>query len=125
MYNAAIGALTAIAHTGASEQDDVQRHFNFLRQLVQKLVIAPSSDGKTADLTIHGHLAAVLASMQAFQEYSAGLTGWHRNEFARRVRVGEFKDQTEKLAYLDRFRAVPAEAEADWKLLQVSLVAGA
>ena len=63
--------------------------------------------------------------MQALQEYSAGLTERHRNEFARRVRAGEFSSQSEKLAYLERFRAVLAEAEADWKRLQVSVVAGA
>ncbi len=63
--------------------------------------------------------------MQAFQEYSAGLTERHRNEFARRVRAGEFNNQSEKLAYLERFRAILAEAEAEWKVLQVSVVAGA
>jgi len=125
MYSAALDALTAIARTGASEQDDVQRYFNFLRQLIQKVVIAPSADLKSADLTIHGHLAAVLASMHAFQEYSASLTERHRNEFARRVRAGEFNNLSEKLAYLERFRVVLAEAEAEWKLSQVSVVAGA
>ena len=125
MYTATVAALTALARTGASQHDDVQRHFNFLRQLVQKVVIAPSSDGKSADLTIHGHLAAVLASMQAFQEYSSGLKDRHRNEYARRVKAGEFSNQSEKLAYLERFRAALAAAEADWKLLQVSVVAGA
>ncbi|TRL35322.1 hypothetical protein, partial [Rhizobium straminoryzae] len=64
MFAAAIGALTAVARAGASEHDDVQRHFNFLRELVQKVVIAPSADGKSAELTIHGRLAGVLASMQ-------------------------------------------------------------
>ncbi|MDH0617021.1 hypothetical protein N5D47_26720, partial [Agrobacterium sp. GD03871] len=88
--------------------------------LVQKVVIAPSPDNRRAELTIHGRLASILASMAAFQEYSAGLTERHRNEFARRVRAGEFSSQSEKLAYLERFRAVLAEAEADWKLLQVS-----
>ena len=63
--------------------------------------------------------------MQVAQEYSAGLTERHRNEFARRVRAGEFNNQSEKVAYLKRCRAVLAEAEAEWKLLQVSLVAGA
>ncbi len=63
--------------------------------------------------------------MQAFQEYSPGLTQQHRNEFARRVRAGEFNNQSEMVAYLERCRAVLAEAEAEWKLLQVSVVAGA
>ncbi|MFS2324265.1 hypothetical protein U2P60_02365 [Brucella sp. H1_1004] len=84
--------------------------------MVQKVVIAPSPDCKSADLTIHGHLAAVLASMQAFQEYSTGLKERHRNDFARRVRAGEFNNQSEKLAYLERCSAVIAEAEAEWNL---------
>ena len=63
--------------------------------------------------------------MQAFQEYSAGLAERHKNEYARRVRAGELNNQSEKLAYFERFRAVLTEAEADWKLLQVSVVAGA
>ena len=62
--------------------------------------------------------------MQAFQEYSAGLRDRHRNEYARRVRAGEFKDSKEKLVFLSHFRAVLAEAEAEWKLLQVSVIAG-
>ena len=40
MYAAAIGALTAVARTGANDHDDVQRHLNFLRTLVQKIVCA-------------------------------------------------------------------------------------
>lgn len=119
MFTAAIGALTAVARAGASEHDDVQRHFNFLRELVQKGVIAPSADGKSAELTIHGRLAGVLASMQAFQDYTAGLREQHANEFARRVRAGEFKDRAEKMAYLNRFQAVLAEEETSWRRLQI------
>lgn len=33
MYAAAIGAITTMARTGASQHDDVQRHFNFLRRV--------------------------------------------------------------------------------------------
>ncbi|SIP88369.1 hypothetical protein SAMN05880561_1012 [Rhizobium sp. RU33A] len=112
MFTSAIGALTAVARAGASEHDDVQRHFNFLRELVQKVVIAPSADGKSAELTIHGRLAGVLASMQAFQDYTAGLREQHANEFARRVRAGEFKDRAERLGYLNGFHAVVAERDA-------------
>ena len=125
MYASAIDAMTTVVRTGASEHDDVQRHFNFLRELMQKVVIAPSADGKSAELTIHGRLAGVLASMQAYQDYSAGLHERHANDYTRGVRAGEFRDNKEKLDYLARFRAVLAEAEADWKALQVSVVAGA
>ena len=89
------------------------------------VLIEPSADGKFADLTVVGRLASILASMQAFQEYSAGLRDRHRNEYARRVRAGEFRDSKEKLEFLSHFRAVLAEAVAEWKVLQVSLVAGA
>ena len=125
MYSAAIAALTTVARTGNTERDDVQRHFNFIRELVQMVLIEPSADGKFADLTVVGRLASILASMQAFQEYSAGLRDRHRNEYARRVRAGEFRDSKEKLEFLSHFRAVLAEAVAEWKVLQVSLVAGA
>ena len=125
VYTLAIAALTTVARTGASQNDDVQRHFNFLRELVQKVVIAPSADSKSADLTIHGRLAGVLASMQAFQEHSAGSRERHKNDFARRVRAGDFVNNPEKLAFLDRFRAILVSEEAEWRRLQVSVVAGA
>ncbi|GAK72124.1 hypothetical protein RRU01S_23_02000 [Agrobacterium rubi TR3 = NBRC 13261] len=83
------------------------------------------ASAKSTELTIYCQLAAIRASMQAFQEYSAGLTQQHRNEFARLVRAREFDNQSEMVAYLKRCRAVIAEAEAEWKLLQVWLVAGA
>ena len=38
------------------------------RQLVQKVVIAPSANGKTAELIIHGRLAAILAAQEAWRE---------------------------------------------------------
>ena len=38
------------------------------RQLVQKVVIAPSADGKSADLTLHGRLAAILAAQETWRE---------------------------------------------------------
>ncbi len=43
------------------------------------------------------------------EDYTAGLREQHANEFARRVRAGEFKDRAEKMAYLHRFEAVLAE----------------
>ncbi|OJF95658.1 hypothetical protein [Pararhizobium antarcticum] len=125
MYSAAMAALTKIARTGNTEHDEVLRRFNFIRDLVQKVLIVPSADGKAADLTVASRMAFILASMQAFQEYSAGLRERHANEFARRVRAGEFSDINEKLDFTARFCAVLAEEEADWKRLQVSLVAGA
>lgn len=125
MYAAAIGALTVVARTGNSENDDVQRHFNFIRELVQKVIIVPSADGKAAELTIVGRLASILASMRAFQDYSAGLRQRHHDEYTRRAKASEFDNLQERLDFQARFQALLAKAEADWKRLQVSLVAGA
>lgn len=72
----------------------MQGHFNVLRELVQKVVVAPSPDGKSTDLTIHGRLATILASMKAFQDYSAGMRADFTNDYARRVKDGELKGQS-------------------------------
>ena len=56
-------ALTMAVRAGKSEHDAVKEHFNVVRELVQKVVVTPSPDGKSADLTIHGRLATILASM--------------------------------------------------------------
>ncbi|TPP06835.1 hypothetical protein, partial [Rhizobium glycinendophyticum] len=91
LYANTIEALTYIARTGNTEHDAVQHHFNFLRSLVQKIIITPSSYGKAAELSIIGLLATILALMRAFEEYSAGIKERHRNAFVRRFRAGEFK----------------------------------
>ncbi len=117
--------MTTVARSGNTEDDAVAQHFNFIRELVQKVVIVPSADGKAAKLTIIGRLASILASMQAFQEYSAGIRQKHHDEFVSRVKSGGFANQQEKLDFHARCKAVLAEAEAEWKMLQVSVVAGA
>lgn len=48
--------------------------------------------------------------MKAFQDYSAGMRAEHQNDYARRVRAGELKNQKEKIDFVARFRAVLAEA---------------
>jgi hypothetical protein len=92
---------------------------------VQKVTVAPLADGKKADLTITGRLASILASMAAWQEYSAALRKQHHAEFVRRRKAPEFRSQEEKLEYLNRFQSVLKERETEWKVLQVSVVAGA
>ena len=88
-------------------------------------VVTPSPDGKSADLTIHGRLATILASMKAFHEHSKAMRADFIDDYAQRLKDGELKGQKAKLDFVARFRAVLAEEEADWKRLQVSVVAGA
>ena len=118
-------ALTMAVRAGNSKHDAVKEHFNVVRELVQKVVVAPSPDGKSADLTIHGRLATILASMKAFHEHSKAMRADFTDDYAQRLKDGELKGQKAKLDFVARFRAVLAEEEADWKRLQVSVVAGA
>ena len=96
-----------------------------MRRIIVKVVIEPSPSGKSAELSIHGHLAAILAAQEAWQEASQGLRREHANEFGRRRKAGEFRTFQEKVAYLNRCQAILAEKEAEWMRLQVLLVAGA
>ncbi|WP_313193428.1 recombinase family protein [Shinella zoogloeoides] len=125
MCNLMTKALTMAVRAGNSECDAVKEQFNIVRELVQKVVIAPSPDGKSADLTIHGRLASILASMKAFHEHSKAMRADFVDDYAQRLKDGELKGQKAKLDFVARFRSVLAEEEADWKRLQVSVVAGA
>nr|CAD6595657.1 recombinase family protein [Rhizobium sp. Khangiran2] len=117
----AMGKQTAWGQIESQDSPEVWR------EIGSQVTIAPSADGRSPDLTIYGRLAAVLASMQAFQEYTTSLRAQHTNEHARRVWTGESEEQSEKLAYLNRCQAILAEKEADWLGfgLPVLLVAGA
>ena len=95
------------------------------RQLVQKVVIAPSADGKTAELTIHGRLDAVLASQEAWREVSRDLRNQLSSEFAQKRSARESKAVADKTKFLRRCEALLAERDKEWMLLQVLLVAGA
>lgn len=45
-----------VARRGNSEQNEVRRHFNFVRERVLNVLIKPSASDETADLTIVGGL---------------------------------------------------------------------
>lgn len=48
---------------------------------------------------------------------------YHR-DYSTRVKAGGFSDVNGKAYYLSRFQAILKEKEADWKRLQISVVAG-
>ncbi len=86
-------ALTMAVRAGTSEHDAVKEQFNIVRELVQKVVVAPSPDGKSADLTIHGRLATIRASMKAFHEHSKAMRADFVDDYAQRLKDGELKGQ--------------------------------
>ncbi|QGG93288.1 hypothetical protein GH983_22325 (plasmid) [Agrobacterium sp. MA01] len=96
----AFDAMTAIVRHGNPADDVAAGQFNFLRELVQKVVVLPSTDGKTAELTVHGRLAAILASIKAIDEHTAQKRGAFHAEFTRRVKAREFRTTEEKLDIL-------------------------
>ena len=111
---------------------------------IQTVVIGRTPGHQRDEAQVRGDTANIMASMEAFdlsehqflpatpialmariasvEIYTdAGHTERHRNEFARRVRAGEFRDSNEKLDFC--LTSVPYSLRR--KLLQVSLVAGA
>lgn len=90
-----------------------------------KLAIVPSVARKAAERTPAGRLTSILVSMQVFQDYDAAIRQKHHDEFVSRDGDGAFTSLQEKLNFDARCKSVFAQAEADWKMLQVSLVAGA
>ncbi|WP_132662118.1 hypothetical protein [Rhizobium azibense] len=117
--------MTTALKGAGNGSDTLTGYGQFVRSLVQKVVIAPSPDNRRADLTIHGRLASILASMEAIQDYSARMREHYHRDYSTRVKAGEFSDVKGKAYYLSRFQAILKEKEADWKRLQVSVVAGA
>ena len=61
------------------------------------MVVAPSPDGKSADLTIHGRLATILASMKASHEHSKAMRADFVDDYAQRLKDGELKGQKAKV----------------------------
>ncbi len=89
-----------------------------MRPIIRKVAIEPSVDGKSADLTIQGHLAAITAAQEAWRERLRELEQ-HTVEFVRKGTAGELKTVQEKGTYLTRCQAILAEKEAEWLGLPV------
>lgn len=119
------GAIAAV-RTMLSTREDVfdESWISIARQLLQKVVISPSADGKSADLSIHGRLAAILAAQEAWREASRELRDQQSAEFVGKRSAGAFKSVAEKTNFFLRCKAILGEREKEWMLLQVSVVAG-
>jgi DNA invertase Pin-like site-specific DNA recombinase len=98
---------------------------HFVRQMVSKVVIQPSSDGRSADLAVYGQVVAILASLEAWEEHAKAIRQDASADFKKRLAAGSFRNAGEKLEYMNRFQRRLSEAHERWKLLQVSVVAGA
>ncbi|MBY5736964.1 hypothetical protein HFO13_06700 [Rhizobium leguminosarum] len=96
------GAIAAV-RTMLSTREDVfdESWISIARQLLQKVVISPSADGKSADLSIHGRLAAILAAQEAWREAS------------RELRDQQSAESVEKTNFFLRCKAILGEREKE------------
>ncbi len=70
---------------------------DFVRELIQEVVISPSADGKSADLMIHGRLASILAANEAWADASKALRAQRVADFKEKREAGGFRDAGETL----------------------------
>gem|GEM_PF-3723824 len=54
--------------SGAAWTSSLTVWIDFMRRIIHKVVIEPSADGKSADVAIHGYLAATLAAQEVSLE---------------------------------------------------------
>ena len=109
----------------AEETTADETWISIARQMIQKVVIAPAKDGKSADLTIHGRLAAILAAQEAWREVSRELRQQQSADFVRRRNAGGIKSVAAKMKFAQRCQDILTAKEREWMALQVSVVAGA
>ncbi|MBY3102852.1 recombinase family protein [Rhizobium laguerreae] len=120
------GAIAAVRTMLSTREDAFDESWiSIARQLLQKVVISPSADGKSADLSIHGRLAGILSAQEAWREASRELRDQQSAQFVRMRSAGAFKSVADKTKFLLRCKAILGEREKEWMLLQVSVVAGA
>ncbi|WP_037426990.1 hypothetical protein, partial [Sinorhizobium sp. CCBAU 05631] len=109
LLRSAIPAVRTMLSTREDAFDE--SWISIARQLVQKVVIAPSADGKSAELTIHGRLAAILAAQEAWREVSRELRDQQSAEYVRMRSAGAFKSLADKTKFLLQ-RGLRGEANA-------------
>ncbi|WP_336057650.1 hypothetical protein [Nitratireductor sp. CH_MIT9313-5] len=83
--------------------DEVKQAFiQLARSLIQKIIVAPR-DKKGVDLTIHGHLATVLATLEAWREEERRLKEGFHQEFVAKREAGAFQTVDDRIRLMERF----------------------
>ncbi|MBW9064733.1 hypothetical protein JNB71_15570 [Rhizobium herbae] len=94
-------AIAAVRNMLATRENPADEAWiSIARQVIQKVVIAPSKDDKSADLTIHGRLAAILAGQEAWRDVSRHLREEHSTEFVSKLDASKIKTLAEKTKFL-------------------------
>ncbi|MEL7482360.1 MAG: recombinase family protein, partial [Pseudomonadota bacterium] len=130
-----LAALEAMATVDMSFVEPTYRDqfFTLIQSMVQKVVIAPNPE-KGVDLQVHGRLATILATLEAWKEEEARMTKDFQEEFADKCARGEIRTDVQEAVFLERINAELAlradkfgleSKRRSYERLQVSVVAGA
>jgi len=73
---------------------------------------------------IHGRLATILATLEAWHAEEAKLTEKYKKEYLERCAAGDLKTDEEEAAFIERVNAELESKRRSFERLQVSVVAG-
>ncbi|MFN3133929.1 recombinase family protein [Roseibium sp.] len=118
-------ALETMATADMSKVDAEYRDpfYALIQGMIQKVIIAPNPV-KGVDLMIHGPLATILATLEAWQKEEERLTETYKQEYLERCEAGELKTDAEEAAFIERVNAELESKRRSFERLQVSVVAG-
>lgn len=121
-----VAALETMATMDMSKVDPQYRDpfFSLIQKMIQKVIIAPNPI-KGVDLMIHGRLATILATLEAWHAEEANLTEKYKQEYLEKCAAGTLKTDEEEAAFIERVNAELESKRRSYERLQVSVVAGA
>ena len=74
---------------------------------------------------IHGRLATVLATLEAWREEKSRLKAVLREEFVKKREAGVFRTAEDRIRFMERVNAELESKKRSFERFQVSMVAGA
>ncbi|WP_434056129.1 recombinase family protein [Roseibium sp.] len=121
-----VAALETMATMDMSKVDPQYRDpfFSLIQKMIQKVIIAPNPI-KGVDLMIHGRLATILATLEAWHAEEANLTEKYKQEYLEKCAAGTLKTDEEEAAFIERVNTELESKRRSYERLQVSVVAGA
>jgi hypothetical protein len=104
LLTSAIAAIRTMLSTRENSVDEIW--ISIARQLIKKVVIAPSKDASRRTLGYTARLAAIPAAQEASRDVSRDLRDQQSAEFIRKRAGGEFNSLEEKTKFLHRCKAI-------------------
>ncbi|MEP1573580.1 hypothetical protein [Roseibium album] len=120
-----VAALETMATMDMSKVDPQYRDpfFALIQKMIQKVIIAPNPI-KGVDLMIHGRLATILVTLEAWHAEEANLTEKYKQEYLEKCAAGTLKTNEEEAAFIERVNTELESKRRSCERLQVSVFAG-